>query len=84
MNDSKDLKLRNRLMNSKIWVGDNPKKIRKLQERLFELGFSWSGNVRKVKYEDELQYLVLYSDLTICYGRSKESYYDEEQKEVTI
>jgi hypothetical protein len=33
-----DIELRNKLKNSKIWIGENPELSKKLQLRLFKLG----------------------------------------------
>lgn len=55
------------LAKSRIWIGKNPDLSKKVQERLFELGFKWGKNEKTVQYTDQVS-LYLWPDGSILYS----------------
>jgi len=64
---------------TKIWIGDNPELSRKVQEKLFELGFRW--------FEDGVKYTqnkALYTaeDENLGYGDRRDFFTGDSRKEI--
>lgn len=71
------------LENTKVYVAGKSKEI---QEKLFSLGYGWSGNsIHSVAYVN-CPYLYMYKNHTIKYGREMKTFYDEKDgfREVTV
>ena len=53
----------NKFDNCKIWIGNNPELCRKIQEKLFELGYNWGrfGDDQNIKSYN-INYLIIYED----------------------
>lgn len=66
------------LKNTKIWIGDNHELSRKVQERLFQLGFNWGLHRETIAQYTESRSLYLWSKGSICYHHSntREEYFD--------
>lgn len=67
--------------NTKVRV-NSTEQSRKVQEKMFELGFSWSGK-KSSQYLNE-RYLIFYNDMTICYCSSEENFNQEDKREVKV
>lgn len=55
----------------KIWIGDNPELSRKVQERLFELGYKWNDGEKVIKLTNK-DWLVTWKSKTITFGEVKQ------------
>lgn len=75
-----------RLKNKKVFVG---KYSREIQEKAFELGFSWfgysNGDLRKIQniMYIEKPFLLFEEDGSICYGSDVEHFNNHDNEEVT-
>lgn len=73
------------LHNCKIWIGDNPELNRKVQEKLFELGFSWASGSIVPDFLDS-KVLFIYDNVGIKYSsylNNLEQFKKYPEKEIT-
>jgi len=67
----------------KFNIGDNPKVSKAIQKRLFKLGYDWHpGN--KVTRFTEKPYLYAKGDMSIKWGKDKDSFDRVELQEIDI
>jgi hypothetical protein len=69
------------LKNTKIWIGDNPELNRKVQEKLFSLGFSWYKDDKTIRYTNSKS-LWLYHDKTLGYENIADNFIKDSRKEI--
>lgn len=74
------------LYNTKIWIGKNEELSRKVQERLFELGFEWRSSYKKIfKQHVTALYLNERNFLGYTIGETKDFYFNDYHfKEITL
>lgn len=65
------------LKSTKIWIGGNPELCRKVQEKLFELGWKWNSGRTEVSNLNSAG-LTLWSDGLMCYlNGSRKNFEDQ-------
>jgi len=71
------------LTNTKIWIGDNPELSKKVQEKAFELGYSWNNGQKDLQYLSAKS-LFFYEDKIIAFSNGDKSYFisDKNKKEI--
>jgi hypothetical protein len=69
--------------NCKIWIGDNPELSKKVQEKLFELGYGWANKGKIVKYEEATSLYTVYSSLAQESSHGKDFFNGESEREIT-
>jgi hypothetical protein len=62
------------LSDTKIWIGDNPKLSKAVQERAFELGWKYPSAKEATKSIDNAEALYFYKDKTINYGDTRTTF----------
>ncbi|HPQ80055.1 MAG TPA: hypothetical protein PLG47_06345, partial [Candidatus Dojkabacteria bacterium] len=65
--------------NCKIWIGDNPELSKKVQEKLFELGYKWNSGEKKVKLTDK-PVLQIWKDKKITYSDDDKYYFNSDSR----
>ena len=68
--------------NTKVHV-KIPEESETVQKRMFELGYTWRGNIREVENLDK-EYLTFGSDKNIDFWHTKQFYIEDDKKEVTV
>lgn len=71
--------------NTKIWIGNNPKLSKQVQERLFELGCEWYAGGSNIKYTESSDAIYINSNLLLAKSSSGKLYFDTtSEKEITL
>lgn len=70
--------VRPNFINCKIWIGDNPELCRKVQEKLFELGYTWNGE-KGVRYLDSTC-LFIWDDSYLAWSGNDQLYFTSDPK----
>ena len=72
------------LYNTKIWIGDDEELSKKVQERLFELGFKWNSGCSKFTPNCAAIFIKDKNNFTKTSSLDKEYFYDEIETEITL
>jgi len=67
------------LINTKIWIGDNPELNKKVQEKAFELGFCWNTGKKDLQYFDTKS-LWFYEDKSIAFSYNRNYFESNKSK----
>ena len=70
------------LYNTKIWIGNDESLSKKVQERLFELGFEWGGTKDNIHHKHDTIYL--HKPSTIMISNTSELFKKSKNKEITL
>ncbi len=67
--------------NCKIWIGNNPELSKRVQEKLLELGYSWSGD-KKIKYAESASIYTNNPYLSYSNDRGRDFFNRQTNKEI--
>lgn len=71
------------LNNTKIWIGDNPALSERIQEKAFELGWSWGGGGNTItKYKDTDSLFFSDSQIIAYSSNGKDWFNNEKEREI--
>lgn len=80
---SKTFSTNDYLLNTKIWIGDNPELSKAVQEALFKKGFNWSGLNKIPQYTDSTS-LYMWEDYSLAYDstNSRDKFNKNSKREI--
>jgi hypothetical protein len=62
------------LENKKIWIGQNPVLCAQVQRKLFEMGYTWSGREKAVKFTNATMFFLRRGELVYSSEPSREKF----------
>lgn len=83
ISDSKTIKKED-LYNTKIWIGNDEELSRKVQERLFELGFRWNSGCIEINPNCVAIFIKNQNNFTKTVLLDREYFKNEIEKEITL
>jgi len=75
-----------KFQNSKIWIGSDPDLCKKVQEKLFQLGYTWASGHKQIRYLNETMSIIIGSKDFVRGNVDKESFTSnfKEYQELTL
>jgi len=71
------------LKNTKIWIGEDADLSKKVQEKLFDLGYKWNGGSTSVSLYSDIKAIFIDED-RFTFTRDRVSFTNKDSREITI